>query len=390
MIILRIGGFFTGIGAHICACERLKNRVNFKYVFQCEIDEKTVDAYNLLHGYTPNLGDITEVDNIGGINTVDILFWTPPCQDISLAGRLIGNKKNSGTRSSLAFEVPRILQNTPAQERPTYLVMEEVDGMIYTNFKENFKELLRSLSALGYQHSWGIMNARDYGMPQFRKRCFVISKLGGPAPNIPKPIPLEKCLSDYLDSEPLNPRYYIPDDRIKGFYYYKQRPNKKSGLIELYRLPSFKRVQLSRIYSPRGISPTIHTASGGCTVAKICITEEKPKSGKLPIIRYLTESECFKLQGYEEYEINSLLAAKKENGKPKYSRHALMRFAGNSVCVSCFKEILAEIIKDIQRPKITLDYWLTTKNYTHANIGNYGNLDAGVSVKKVESLRGDN
>lgn len=41
MNTIRIGGFFSGIGAHISACERLKNRARFEYVFQCEVDSKT-------------------------------------------------------------------------------------------------------------------------------------------------------------------------------------------------------------------------------------------------------------------------------------------------------------------------------------------------------------
>jgi len=212
---VRVGGFFSGIGSHISACERLRDRADFKYIFQCETDERAVLANNLLHGEIPNLGDITKIRDIGGPLAVDILYWTPPCQDISIIGQKAGNSKESGTRSALAYEVPRILAATPERERPTYLVMEEVPMMVSKKFKANFDMLLDELSAIGYQHTWGILNATDCGVPQSRRRLFVISRLGHPAPDMPAPLPLSKCMGDYL--EPIvSEEYYLSEDRLKG------------------------------------------------------------------------------------------------------------------------------------------------------------------------------
>lgn len=213
-MMMRIGGFFSGIGAHHSAADRLG--IDYTMIFQCEFDLPTANAYDTLHGETRNLGDITRVHDIGGENQVDVLFWTPPCQDISNAGRLAGNAKDSGTRSSLAFEVPRILRNTGERERPKYLVMEEVPMMVSKKFKANFDELMDELTAIGYQHTWKVLNACDYGVAQNRKRLFVISKLNGKPPEMPKPIPLTKCMRDYLEPEPVDERYYLSQDRLKG------------------------------------------------------------------------------------------------------------------------------------------------------------------------------
>lgn len=221
-MIVRVGGFFSGIGAHHSALDRIKeNRPDFDYrvIFQCEIDKRTSQAYDVMHGTTLNLGDITKVENIGGSLAVDILFWTPPCQDISLAGQMAGNDKDSGTRSSLAFEIPRIIEATPERERPRYLVFEEVPMMVSSLFVHNFKAIRKSLEKLGYSNNWGVLNAADYGVAQSRKRCFMVSKLNGAAPRLPKPIPLEKCLRDYLDSEPVPDYYYLSKDRLKGLIY---------------------------------------------------------------------------------------------------------------------------------------------------------------------------
>ena len=225
MTVLRVGGFFSGIGAHHSAMERIaaETGIEYKMVFQCEFDPKTALAYDTIHGETRNLGDVCNVHDIGGELAVDILFWTPPCQDISLAGKLAGNAEGSGTRSALAYEVPRILADTPERERPKYLIFEEVPMMISAKFMPTFKDILARLTALGYRHTYGIMNAADYGVAQSRKRCFMISKLGAPAPPMPKPRPLDKCLRDYLEPEPVADQYYLSEERMKGLIWSNQK-----------------------------------------------------------------------------------------------------------------------------------------------------------------------
>lgn len=222
--IVRVGGFFSGIGSHVSGCNRLEKYADFAFIFKCEADARTAEADDTIHNYSiPNLGDITKVDNIGGELYVDILYWTPPCMDISVAGKRAGNDRGSGTRSALAFEVPRIIANTPAGERPRYLVMEEVPAMISKKFKANFDEILNELSELGYYHRYAILNSKDYGVAQSRKRCFCISKLGGEPPELPAPIPLTKCLRDYLEPEPVAPEYYLSKDRLAGLIWSNEK-----------------------------------------------------------------------------------------------------------------------------------------------------------------------
>ena len=95
--------------------------------------------------------------------------------------------------------------------------------MISAKFIGTFKDILARLTVLGYQHSYGIMNAADYGVAQSRKRCFMISKLGGMAPALPKPIPLTKCMRDYLEPEPVAPNYYLSEDRLRGLIWSNQK-----------------------------------------------------------------------------------------------------------------------------------------------------------------------
>ena len=229
MRTIRVGGFFTGIGAHVSACDRItgeREGIRFEHIFSCEFDEKTAQAFDVMHSNHPpirNLGDITKVHNIGGDLRVDILFTTPPCQDLSLAGRQAGCAQGSGTRSSLMFETPRILRNTPRKDLPKWIVMEEVPMLISKKFRPFFLELLAQMTDLGYQHEFGIINAADMGVAQSRRRMFCISRLGAPAPKLPEPIPLDKCLRDYLEPEPVDPSYYLSEDRIKGLVWSNQK-----------------------------------------------------------------------------------------------------------------------------------------------------------------------
>lgn len=216
MKVIRVGGLFSGVGAHVSACDRFESdSLHFRHVFQGDIDKRAINAFNLMHGETVNLGDVKEIHDLSGDLAVDWLFWTPCCQDISPANPSAqGNARGSGTRSSLAFEVPRILENTPAQDRPEYLIMEEVPTMI-RKYKANFDEILERLSALGYAHTYGTMSAVDCGVAQTRRRAYCISRLNARPPEMPKPIPLDKCLADYLESEP-DPKYYLSPERVKG------------------------------------------------------------------------------------------------------------------------------------------------------------------------------
>lgn len=78
-------------------------------------------------------------------------------------------------------------------------------------------------------------------------------------------------------------------------------------------------------------------------------------------IRKLTERECLRLQGYNDAEIDRLYAAVDENGKRKFSKSAMYKFAGNSVCVACFERITEAILDDMENPhadKGGLDYWM--------------------------------
>ena len=97
------------------------------------------------------------------------MTWGFPCQDISLAGKMKGIE--SETRSGLYFEGLRILK----EKRPGISIIENVKNLTSKRFKSQFENVLRDIAELGYNNYWQILNAKDYGIPQNRKRVFIIS-----------------------------------------------------------------------------------------------------------------------------------------------------------------------------------------------------------------------
>lgn len=107
---LRVIELFAGIGAQASALERLG--IDFKSTV-CEIDNHAYNAYCAIHGPTENLGDITKVEHLP---PCDLLTYSFPCQDLSVAGYQRGMEKGSGTRSSLLWEVGRLLDDMRERE----------------------------------------------------------------------------------------------------------------------------------------------------------------------------------------------------------------------------------------------------------------------------------
>ena len=171
---LRVVELFAGIGAQAQALKNLG--LDFTSTV-CEIDEKAYRSYCAIHGDTPNLGDITKVEHLP---ECDLLTYSSPCQDISVAGRQRGMEQGSGTRSSLLWEVGRLLSDAKERGRgPDVLLMENVDAILNKKNIAEFNRWIEFLTNLGYTSSYKVLNAKDFGVPQNRKRCFMVSSLGG-------------------------------------------------------------------------------------------------------------------------------------------------------------------------------------------------------------------
>lgn len=213
---IRLIELFAGIGSQAAALQAIG--ADFERWVVVDSDEYAIKSYNAIHGTDFVAKDIKDVHG-GDLNITDkekytyICFYSFPCTDLSLSGNRAGMKEGSGTRSSLLWEVKRILNE--CTELPQVLIMENVPNIHGVENMKHFQKWLDYLSEKGYCSFWQDMNARDFGVPQNRDRCIVVSLLGQYSFQFPKPYVLEKTLYDCLEDE-VDERLYIKTASAKA------------------------------------------------------------------------------------------------------------------------------------------------------------------------------
>ena len=133
--------------------------------------------------------------------------------------------KGEGTRSGLLWEVERLLNEV--DELPQILLMENVPQVHSDKNVADFAKWIDRLEKLGYKSKYQDLNAKDYGVPQNRERCFMVSWLGDYYYHFPAPIPLEKRLKDVLE-ESVDEKFYLSDETVKRLIIHKER-NEANG-----------------------------------------------------------------------------------------------------------------------------------------------------------------
>lgn len=117
-----------------------------------------------------NFGDFTQIQRADLAETPDILVGGTPCQDFSLFGPRTGL---DGERGKLIIEYNRLV----ARIRPTWLVWENVPGVLSANDGRAFGTFLGQLAELGYGFAYCVRNAKYFGIPQERRRIFLIGHI---------------------------------------------------------------------------------------------------------------------------------------------------------------------------------------------------------------------
>lgn len=180
-------------------------------------EQKQRQIYNNIKA-THNLVNIQQVKAVD-LEIIDrdkyyyLMTYSFPCQDLSKAGKGKGMAKDSGTRSGMLWEVERILDECNGN-LPQVLLMENVPDVIGSKNIEHFAKWLEKLENLGYKCYWKVLNGKNYGIPQNRERCFMVSILGDYYYEFPKPIKLEYKLKDLLENL-VDEKYYLSDKMIK-------------------------------------------------------------------------------------------------------------------------------------------------------------------------------
>lgn len=323
---IRLIELFAGIGSQAKALTNLG--IRYDTVAISEVDRFAISAYEAIHGKVNNLGDIKSIDMLP---ECDLLTYSFPCQDLSVAGERVGMDRGSNTRSSLLWEVERLIRAYTRNGRalPKVLLMENVRGILFKKNIGAFEEWIRVLGELGYTSTYKLMNSKDHGIPQSRDRCFMVSILGDYRFEFPEPIPLESRLKDMLEDD-ADPVFDVSEELSESIK--RRKGSIRSGdgsidtnrLIEVGRL-NIKHIQTSRVYNPVGISPTVCAA-------------EPPKIELSNRIRRLTPRECWRLMGFTDEDFN------KVNEGMSLSR--LYILAGNSIVVNVLEDIFNSIYND--------------------------------------------
>ena len=164
---------FAGIGAFRSAFEKVGG---FECVGWCEIDRFAQKAYRALYDTEREVfyDDITKID-YGSMPDFDLLVGGPCCQSFSVAGRRLAFEDDRG---NLFFDYIRILE----VKRPHYFIAENVPNLLGISQGECFRIILERISELGYSMCWRVLNSAGFGIPQSRRRLFLVGYLGDRCP----------------------------------------------------------------------------------------------------------------------------------------------------------------------------------------------------------------
>ncbi len=211
---IRLIELFAGVGSQAMALKDLN--AGFEHHKVVEVDKKAIASYNAIHKTNFAPIDIRDVKahDLGVVDTdrfMYIMTYSFPCQDLSMAGSQKGMAKGGGTRSSLLWEVERLLKELDESEAyslPQVLLMENVPMVHGKRNIKDFNEWKDFLRSLGYNNFWKDLNAVDFGVPQNRIRCFMVSLLGGCSYRFPKKTFLRECIDDYCE-DGVPEKFYI-------------------------------------------------------------------------------------------------------------------------------------------------------------------------------------
>ena len=293
---------------------------------------------------------------------VDILTYSFPCQDLSNVGAFHGyNKgidKDSGSRSSLLWQVGRILKEMKEakKELPKYLLMENVPTLLAKRHKSNFETWIGDLKELGYVSYYFQLNASDFGLPQNRPRLLMISVFVGDDKVKEKKVATyfkgktpEKIVKEFVKSD-----YYKKieiKDLLRVDYenatYRKEAeectPNDTVSRQEIWK-ENPQLVLEGGIINPQyDVIRTITTKQ-----------DRNPNSGNLYFdsgiegrgkFRYLTPRECFLFMGFTDEDFDNVIVNNPEIHKNSklFPRDKLIRMAGNSIPVKLLEGIFYQI-----------------------------------------------
>jgi DNA (cytosine-5)-methyltransferase 1 len=356
---LKVATVFSGIGAFEQALSKLK--VPYQTVFACDngereiketkeeifsyaeknkLNNKALNSYvnglyaatrkeNLVKkSYFANYDidesrwyeDIRFIDGKKYKNKIDIFVGGSPCQSFSIIGKKAGL---DDTRGTLFYDYARLIK----EMSPKVFIYENVPGMLVHDGGNTWKVIHEVFESLGYHVFYQILNAKNYGIPQDRRRLFVVGFRNKRADfHFPKPLKLETTLFNYLEPE-VPARHYLGK---KGFEFvtnpkYKNRARVNREVIETEK--ANQQFNWNGDFIFEDVSKVQNRAD---VMSRAYVGEFEGKRG---VIRQMSYRECLRLMGFSD------------TFKIVVPNVAAYRQSGNSIVVDVLANILEEIFK---------------------------------------------
>lgn len=283
--ILTVVELFAGIGGFRLGFDRAGG---FKTIYANDFDswcKKTYDGY--FGEGAMDLRDIQKVDE-NEIPDCDVLTAGFPCQPFSKIGKLHGFADARGT---LFWDVLRILK----AKQPKAFVLENVANLMKHDKGYTFERIRDGLeNELGYNVHYQILNTKDFGLPQDRKRIYIVGFKEDIPFNFPKETELKKYVEDILESKPVHDFYFMSQKYMDGLKKHRERHAAKGHGFGY------------RVLDPKGISTTCVVGNMG---RERNLIKDNPRPDRVnragsPLntegIRKLTEREYARLQGFPD------------------------------------------------------------------------------------------
>lgn len=269
--------------------------------------------------------DIRFLDGSIYKNKIDLLVGGSPCQSFSIIGKRAGLEDVRGT---LFYDYARLIK----QIEPKAFVYENVPGMLVHDHGNTWKVIHSVFESLGYMISYSVLNAKDYGIPQNRKRLFVVGlKRKDIEFSFPEKIPLQTEMKDYLEKD-IEARHYLGK---KGFEFvtnpkYRNRARVNSKIIQTEKANQQFNWNGDFVFEP--LSSIEKRKNKAAILNRAYISNWNGQQGA---IRQLTHRECLRLMGFSD------------TFKIVVPNVPAYRQAGNSIVVNVLEALFDQIFKAV-------------------------------------------
>ena len=349
------------------------------------LEEEIIDKLFVSYKRNNNLGSIVNVNGKELIRKtkdkrVDLITYSFPCQDLSVAGSIHGFNKGmeegSETRSSLLWQIGRILDELNSISKlPRFLLLENVKNMLSKKHLPQYEKWISKLKGLGYSTKTFIIDAKDYGVPQHRERVFAVSILNYNGKTNEKGEILDinnfdlkgdilknKTLLDIIQED-----YHIPKIRWEAeLAWANDTPSRQKMFNRNFVLNS--NLDDAKKYSRTVTTRQDRFPNAGVVDLKNAINkgmirqyrlhsnpyfETKIYRKKKSNFRLITPREAYMLMGFEYEDFDNVYYRNfNKNYKPIFRREKLYQQAGNSIVINAITPIM----------NLIGEFWCNEKN----------------------------